>query len=405
MRKRVKKSIFKLGSMGLLSVIGGVTIGISSTNEAVMKLDFSLNNVSSNNNADFNYDDPTDGFDRVELESGSGIYIKVPDFTEDENKAQNIANTYGYTPSTIQTDTAFLSENNDIQKPATTNIWNVLEVDPKVWNDFNVSNHKDQPSALNLSSKSTYMSNYLNIKESGQSWENYRFQPETLTDNKNLPPFQNGIGGEQIINQQYLDEQGILALQLRLTDKSNTNKATTKYILIPGFSATLNKNSRSGNPILPSETYTHSVGAVSDKTLLDNIDFSEKQHNLTKSVVKGTRENNSNEGSISIVANFSWSVPADVDFLPSFPGVMEKSRSSSYSTAETDLKYNLDNKIIAGNNWSKKFIFNGFQPAPNVTTTQLIIIIAAIIISTVVLSTLAFGATKLAKIIRDKRAK
>lgn len=323
----------------------------------------------------------------------TGISIKIPDFSSNPQKAANILNTYNTESQNIDTSIQNIGNIN--------NIYSILEFDNTLYGPTN-SDVSKRPEIFNLGSKEAYLNNYGNSVVSstvGQNtWKTYN--SSDLTNANSLPAFENK-DNEQKITQSYLNEQGILALQITaFKQSSGTAQSVGYYILLSGFGTSLSKNSASSNPMLPGNDYVNSVGAVSDQTLLNNIEFDGLgQNNLTKSVVSGTRINEQNTGTISMEIAFKWSIPENIKFSSGFQGLISQSRANSYTNGGNDqnIVYKETNFYKNETDWKKDFTFTGFQPAPNISNVEIIGIVAGVIGSVVVICSIAFLLVKVFK--------
>lgn len=329
----------------------------------------------------------------------TGISIKVPDFSGDKQVAQRISSTYKNKPTGISTNISQKITSGNTTSFPTNNIYSILEFDKK-W--ANVDDQTNHPVAFNLGRKSDYADNKSNVIVSGGS-EFSSFTFEDLADLSSLPAFDNTNDEVQPINEKYLDDNGVLALQVTLTNRSSNNQKTTYYLLISGFGTGMDKNSSSSNPMLPASEYVNNVGDISNSFLLKNIKFS-SETNLNKEVVNGSRVNNPNSGSISLTAQFNWEIPENIKFKDTFAGIIPLSRTQSGSnTVDESLKYKKENDFSVSTTWSKEFMFSGFQPAPDLSTGALIGLIIGIITTICLVSLISFGLSKLMKAYLSKK--
>lgn len=328
----------------------------------------------------------------------TGISLKVPDFSSNKDKANLIANTYATTPGNINTDIPSGT-------PSVNNIYNILEFDSK-WVQPNGESSK-RPVILNLGYKNTYLNNYLNSKDTSNQWK--QFGADELTSKVSLPAFDKTNDSEQPITQDYLNQIGVLALQITLTSSSSGNTETTYYVLVSGFGTKLDKNSGSDSPMLPGDEYVKSVKDVTSTSLLNNINFQPELKGMVKSIVQGSRVNNVASGSLSFTANFRWTIPYYVKFNDGFQGVISAAKANSLGTSDSktqeSLPYKNENSFKQNTSWSKSFTYTGFQPSPDFSTTQIIVTLVAIIGSIVGVSFVCYGITKLTRFVREKNAK
>lgn len=354
------------------------------------------NHNTSEGDRNINSNDPVEnGYDLIPI-GATGISLKVPNFSKNPEKAQLIQSTYRYQPSSLDTN------NNDPTNIA--NVFNILHFDSEEWN---LTDNGKKPTIFNLGSVSTYRNNLLNAK--GTESNNWlSFSNNQLVDTVSLPAFDKANDQTQPINQKYLDDQGVLALQINLYNKNISDSETTYYVMIPGFNTALNKQSMSGNPMLPSSIYVQNIRTIDDNVLLDNIKFDNPGNNdtLNKSVVSGTRVNNIKDGTISLDADFTWQIPETIKFSTTFVGVISHSRANSVGTSGGNVvetyKYVAPNDKRVETNWNKKFSFTGFQPSPNISNTQVLEIIGFIMGGVGLVVLVGYGLTKLSRYYRQK---
>ncbi len=415
--KREKRKILKclaLGLFGTLSIVPA--IGFSVSNNAIVRMEqaqktgqtlFSNEQVNPGDNTqtpeesipdnnqggqpDNIVDDDilNDGYNLIPVGEDTGLSLKVPNFAENKKNAEKIASTYRQNPSDINTD---LEVWNSI-----TSIFNILKIDESKWHGVTTSEIKNKPMVMNLSSRNTYINNYINSKDINGNF--IKYSKSELTESSQLPAFEKIVDDEENITQNYLNEQGILALQISLTSKNASNGVSTFYVLFSGFGTALSNNSASSNPTLPGTLYVNSVRNVSDQVLLDNIKF-ESETNLLKSVVPKSRVDNQNEGYISLDAEFNWKIPNVIKFRPGFEGFI-KNVSGDVNDA---LKFKGNNGYTIENKWNKEFRFLGFQPTADISTNEILQVVLGVIGSVFLISLIGYGTVKLNHYIMEKRA-
>ena len=397
-RKKQKKIL----SLSILSAIA-TSVVVPTTFVATQNSNISTSSVIKvNTNFNTSKDSSTakEGYDLIPIGS-TGISLKVPNYSVDKQKADKIASTYSKKPSSIITTLPGKD-----QKPNNFSIYNILDFGSK-WNDYTATDAKNKPTIINLGNKNSYSQNFQNAKNQSNNWLQY--VSSDLTNQTSLPAFDKTNDGEQPITQEYLDNQGVLTLQLSVVEKNNsgTSQKTTYYVMISGFGVRLNKNSASESPQLAGSLYAMNVNAVSNQTLLDNIVF-DSDTNLHKQVGQDTRINNSNDGSITFTGDFSWFIPPTISFASGFPGLITKDNATSIGTnsgtVDEDLKYIPQHQSLVTTTWERQFVFKGFQPSPNISNTEVVQIVVAIICSTIALSALGYGATKISKHFWEKRS-
>ena len=397
-RKKQKKIL----SLSILSALA-TSVVVPTTFVATQNSNISTSSVIKvNTNFNTSKDSSTakEGYDLIPIGS-TGISLKVPNYSVDKQKADKIASTYSQKPSSISTTLPGIN-----QKPTTLSIYNILDFGSK-WNDYTATDAKNKPTIINLGNKNSYSQNFQNAKNQSHGWLQY--VSSDLTNQTSLPAFDKTNDGEQPITQEYLDNQGVLTLQLSVVEKNNsgTSQKTTYYVMISGFGVRLNKNSASESPQLAGSLYAMNVNAVSNQTLLDNIVF-DSDTNLHKQVGQDTRINNSNEGSITFTGDFSWFIPPTISFASGFPGLITKDNATSIGTnngtVDDNLKYIPQHQSLVTTTWERQFVFKGFQPSPNISNTEVVQIVVAIICSAIALAALGYGATKISKHFWEKRS-
>lgn len=398
-RKKQKKIL----SLSILSALA-TSVVVPTTFVATQNSNISTSSVIKvNTNFNTSKDSSTakEGYDLIPIGS-TGISLKVPNYSVDKQKADKIASTYSQKPSSISTTLPGKD-----QKPTTLSIYNILDFGSK-WNDYTATDAKNKPTIINLGNKNSYSQNFQNAKNQSHGWLQY--VSSDLTNQTSLPAFDKTNDGEQPITQEYLDNQGVLTLQLSVVEKNNSSTSqqkTTYYVMISGFGVRLNKNSASESPQLAGSLYAMNVNAISNQTLLDNIVF-DSDTNLHKQVGQDTRINNSNEGSITFTGDFSWFIPPTISFASGFPGLITKDNATSIGTnngsVDDSLKYIPQHQSLVTTTWERQFVFKGFQPSPNISNTEVVQIVVAIICSTIALAALGYGATKISKHFWEKRS-
>lgn len=349
----------------------------------------------------------------------TGIFLKVPDFSVDPKKAELISTTYNFLPSNL-TSTYNVEGHQDI-----TSIFNILEFDKNTWA---VGNNNSQsgvtanakPIAFNLSSKRTYDENtYVNPNStSGNNSEPKKANSLLIkSDKESLPAFGSRSDNDNIaFNEDFFDLNGILVVQLVLFDKSEARasdaqegKYKTFYLTISGFSNKLSEIT-SNNITLPGELYSNTVFDITDKILLDSIKFSSTitptpknfNENLSKEIVKDSRNNDYSKGKIEFTAQFSWNIKNPVKFNTSFTGLLSDAMKKD-NNGKVGLRYDETKSIPVVTKYSRDYEFSGFQPSPAISDTQVIIIVSSIVSGTIAICTILFLTIFIFQKIKRKR--
>lgn len=212
------------------------------------------------------------------------------------------------------------------------------------------------------------------------------------------------------ISQDYLDENGILALEIVFFTGNDVNRpsnAWVAYLMISGFGSRLDTNSSSSKPILPADTYVKTVSELSDQEITNFPQFTSDSNNEktlpnNKSLVQGTRQNDMSTGTVTFDLSFGWTPAQKISFSSSFTGI----KPSVNNTQNDDFSYG--NAVSIQNletSYTQRFSYTGFQPSPNTSTEQVIYILAGIIAGTIaVVIVLYFVSIVILKRIREKRA-
>lgn len=328
-----------------------------------------------------------------------------------EKQIEKIKNVYATKPSDILTN--FTSGNgidsgvanggvNGDDWPANS-IFNILKFDDKFLNQTIIKpgNGTYSPQVYNLASTSTYAT--ASSLDSANTFDTYR-------KSDHLPAFDK-INGTGEVTQNYLDENGILPLEIVFYVGDNVNNPTNvyvAYVFISGFGSRLDTNSSSSKPILPATTYVKTVSELTDQEIVNFPQFTSDNENTlpnNKSLVEGTRQNDMTTGTITFDLSFGWTPTDTLTFDSGFKGIIPKNKVNSNNANQS---FGLNVAVSVQNletSYTQRFSYTGFQPSPNTSTEQVIYILAGIIAGTIaVVIVLYFVSIVILKRIREKRA-
>ncbi|MDE5545224.1 MAG: hypothetical protein K2I76_01280 [Malacoplasma sp.] len=414
-----RKKIFKKGLFGILAVtpiITGFLINDNSQNHNLSSVSQNLQAFSNGQSfpgfvVDTSF--ASQGYSLLKLLDNStenqgtesGIGIKIPNFSNSDEQAQenakNILSTYSGLPSNIVT------------VGSESNIENIIWVDNTKWNTVGDNKYK----IFNLGSTSTYSEYYQNNENAGDGSN----VPTSLSDYKvtvssQLPSFNqrvltgdDGTTTTENVSEEFLDKNGILALQITVSQFSTASTGgavqwESFYILIPGFGGNLTNNALSNNPMLPSNLYTSGVDAISDRDLNNFLQSSwqENRTSVVPNISLVSRKNDAANGILSFTSSFNFNLPDDIQFSSTFKGVTDSSISSLTPITGKNINITDTNTYFSQISYDMNFKVNGFQPSPAVSDTQVFIIVIVIIAAAVVISILGFAVTIVSRRIRFK---
>lgn len=350
----------------------------------------------------------------------SGISIKIPNFSNESETAQatatQILGSYNGIPSNIVTT------------GTSSNISNIIDIDTSVWKSTSDSSNPSK--IFNLGAASTYNNNYRNNSNGTSSTSGSTTTTpiafRTVTSTSALPAFNqvtstnsDGTTTNTQVTEQFLDDNGILALQVTVVPASiNVSQNPTYqsfYLLIPGFGGYLNNNAMSNNPMLPSSYYSSGVSSVSNSSLVsflsNSFSTSSSQGKPTISVV--SRNNDNLQGILNFTSNFTFTNTSGITFSNGFGGVTDNNASSLSATtgksvavvSTTTTGNNYTNIYTSGStSYDMNFTISGFQPISAISDTNVIIITGVIIATVIIICVAGYFTSKAIKAIRYRNA-
>lgn len=372
-----KKKIF-LSSLGMIGSFAFVTPIVSSQ----ISNNYVISNEIITSDKQVDQKDETTSNSNIEV-----LNLGTNGLTE---KQQTIIKAlYKSKPSNISTE---LSQGDDLQPIIASNsIYNIIKFDDtKVYGPKDTDPTK-RPKIVNISNAEKA----LNFKENSSSTsDTVVAKPDT--DLKFFMPIKDSQGNNTFVNQNLLDYYGLLILRVEYTLKS-TNVKGYEYLWISGFYSTLDRQFSSDNPTISGTEYSKSVSQVSNSDLVNYPQF-DGENKPTNRVLEN-RNNDSRTGSINYKVNFKY------DFN-NLIQIDEKAISSTavlnkYPTSTT----NKDNIVAKhATSYSKEFLLKGFQPAPNISTEGIILILSIIISSGVGLALIIYFSSIILRKIRFRNS-
>lgn len=438
--KKIKKilissGLFVTASFPLIgaSIVNNITMSnskqgtLSNSSNTLQKINDSLNDdISTTSGSSYRLDTSTanEGYSLLKVldndGNDSGIAIKLPNFSNSSKKAQSTASqilaAYNSIPSNIVTT------------GSSSNILNIINIDTSKWKSTSDSSNPSK--IFNLGATSTYNNNYRNNSSgsAGSSGGSSTTTPTSfdyVSSTSQLPAFNqvstnvNETTTNTPVTQDYLDNNGILALQITVTSASTTSGQQANYqsyyLLIPGFGGSLNNNAMSNNPMLPSDYYSSGVSSVSNENLIKFLSdsYSSTSESDRPNISISSRDNNNLQGILNFTSTFAFLNNSGISFNNGFAGVTDSNVSSlssttgknvsvvSTTTSSSSYTNTYTNTAIS---YDLNFTVSGFQPMSAVSDSNVMIITGAIIVTVVIFCIVAYLVTKAAKIIRYKHA-
>lgn len=371
-----KRKIF-LSSLGMVASFALVTPIVSTnlSNEYTTSSDFSSN---------------VRKVEKKDTEN-TGSNIKVLNLGSEgltEKEQTTIKSLYKSKPSNVSTE---LSQGADLQPIIASNsVYNIVKFDEtKVYGPTDADPTK-RPKIVNISNAEKA----LNFKENSSS------SGETVTAKPDTPleffvPLKDSEGNDKPIDQNFLDYSGLLILRVEYTLKTNTKGY--EYLWISGFYSSLDKQFSSDNPTISGAEYSKSVSQVSNNDLISYPKFDGENKPTNRSLEN--RNNDSRTGSINYKVNFKYDFNKDIKIDESkVSGYQVLSR---YPTSSSNQSNILTKHTTS---YSKEFLLKGFQPAPNISTEGIIVILSIIISSGVGLALIIYFSSILIRKIRFRNS-
>ncbi|MCF0217935.1 MAG: hypothetical protein HUJ42_02715 [Malacoplasma sp.] len=382
-----------------------------------------------------------DGYNLVHLIKSdgkdSGIAIKIPDFSNPDAAAQKTANSilniYQSVPSNL---ISYVPSAPSTQgTTSATTLSNLIQFDSTIWQTKDLTN---APRIFNLGSVSTYNNYYQNAATGNNATGDNTAQTSNLPTNfssynldstKNLPAlvYHDNSGGTPIVaSEDYLNQNGILALQISVS--ANSTGATqlgwqSFYVLLSGFGGSLTGNASSNNVMLPASYYKNGVNGVSDANLVSFLlsSFSTRSNastsnnsadNASVPNIKIVERNNDNvNGVLSYTSNFLFNIPSNLAFSESFNGItdsqlnsLQDATGSNTGLVAVSPQGANANVYYENTSYNLNFVSSGFQPTPPVSNTDVLIIVIVIIAVVVIACVSLYFITKLSRKIRFQKA-
>ncbi|RXY96498.1 hypothetical protein D8X55_03425 [Malacoplasma penetrans] len=394
MNKKTKKKFLLKTAFTALIASAALPIAFSANvNHQVSKVSNSLNateaQTRTTNNFRLSTSNAANGYNEYRLLDSSGtdqgIGIKVPNFTNTSESAQNTANTilqmYSGLPSVVSTK-------GDSTEYSDWSISNLISIDATKWQTSGTNVAK----IFNLSSYSTYKNNYQNNSTSTATPTAFN----NLDADNTLPAFADlriSDDNTQQVTENYLDSLGLLCLQITVTQATNasTGGATWQsfYVMIPGFGGSLKSSKVTKNNImLPSNYYASGVSSVSNDNLVSylNSSWENTKGNVSRpNITISSRNNNASSGEMSFTSTFSFDTniegsQSNVSLKDSFNGIVDSSTTSFSQTTNQHISVDAGTNVYdTAISYSRTFVSTGFQPSPVVSNQEVIIITSVII--------------------------
>lgn len=322
-------------------------------------------------------------------EEQTSKYVKVKSL-DDENlsskERKQILNVYKLLPSEVHTKDSEIKDGEEFDgKLSPKSIFHLLEFDKTKVHTLSTNTTTDNfPKITNMSNASHAM----NYKNDGKKIETKK-EDELQYLNK----VKDDNGAEIGVTQEYLNEIGLLILRIdmKLITPENGNSDVTEFITISGFNSSLTRQFESENIVLPAKEYSKSVNEISDNDLVLYPQFKD---NSVEPTIRSltTRENDPKSGKINYSLNFWYSLNEDITLNTNSNLSIISNNKANQSSSKFTTSY------------KQEFVLKGFQPSPNITEKEIIIILASIIGGGAVVGALVYLASIFTQKIRFKNS-
>lgn len=371
-----KKKIF-LSSLGMLASFAFVTPISSSISKQ-----YTINNDVVNVSKKVDTKNPKSNLSIVNLGT-EGL-------TEKEQTI--VKSLYKSKPSNVSTD---YSIGTDLQPIIASNsVYNIVKFDESKVHGVKDTDPTKRPSIINISNAEKALNFKDNNSNTTNPGDGIVVRPDTPLEF--FEPIKDSDGKDKYIDQNFLDYYGILILRVEYTLK-NTSSKGYEYLWISGFYSTLDKQFSSDNPTISGIEYSKSVSQVTNNDLINYPKF-EGENKPTNRTLEN-RNNDSKTGSINYKVNFKY------DFNDQIKIDEKKVSGFSVLNRYPTASSNQDNTITKSiTSYSKEFLLKGFQPAPNISTEGIIIILSIIISSGVGMALIIYGSSIVIRKIRFRNS-
>lgn len=303
-------------------------------------------------------------------------HIKIKSLNDanlnDEQKAK-IRQLYKQTPSSV---TASESKSNTTGTTeialSPTSIFNILEFSDDVYGlDSESISQGNAPIVTNLTNISIGKG-FTWDSANGDGWPGENTPPNDGLSNadSDIPYLvRETTDPEQktTITQKELDNLGFLFLRVDMREQ-NTLDTITEFIMLSGFNSNITRKYLSSNIDLPGSEYKKNVNQISNSDLLSYPTFENVQ---PSSAVVSSRTNNSKDGTLNYTVTYTYDLDKSIK--------ISRDNYTGDLLVKNVTQDEIDNINYSSLSYDQEFLLSGFTRSPNISTTQIVEILAIII--------------------------